>query len=218
MNTKRILFWAGFIIVLVLIVWGLIVAMGKEPVVPGQNRGTPAPVTASDNVIGPADAPVTIIEYSDYQCPACQIYYYVIEKVLASSTVPVRFVYRHFPLGQHKNALNAAMAVEASGLQGKYWEMHRIVFENQTDWQESNDVNTMFSNYAKEIGLDQEKFKKDLSDKKLKDKIKANADEGLKIGVNATPTFFINGKAIDNPRSYDEFKSIIEKSAQENIK
>jgi protein-disulfide isomerase len=218
MNTKRILFWAGFIIVLVLIVWGLIVAMGKTPVVPGQNLGTPAPITANDNVFGPSDAPVTIVEYSDYQCPACQLYYFVLEKVFASSTVPIRFVYRHFPLGQHKNAINAAMAVEASGLQGKYWEMHKMVFENQSDWQDLGDASSIFASYAKELGLDLEKFKIDLGSTVLKDKIKASADEGLKIGIDSTPTFFINGKSITNPASYDEFKSIIEKSAQENIK
>jgi protein-disulfide isomerase len=218
MNTKRILFWAGFIIVLVLIIWGLIVAMGKAPVVPGQNLGTPAPVSANDNVIGPSDAPVTIIEYSDYQCPACRVYHYVMEKLFASSTLPIRLVYRHFPLGQHKNATNAAMAAEASGLQGKYWEMHKLLFDNQADWEAVVDPNTIFTNYAKEIGLDLEKFKADLGSTVLKDKIKASADEGLKIGINATPTFFINGKSITNPASYDEFKSIIEKSAQENIK
>jgi protein-disulfide isomerase len=218
MNTKRILFWAGFIIILVLILWGLVVAMGKTPATPGSNLGEPAPISATDNVTGPADAPVTIIEYSDYQCPACQVYHFVVERLIASSTVPIRFVYRHYPLPYHKNAMNAAMAVEASGLQGKYWEMHKLVFDNQSDWEGLSDSYSVFSKYADEIGLDKQKFVADSKSVVLRDKIDANKNEGTKIGVGGTPTFFINGKAIDNPPSYDEFKSIIEKSAQENIK
>lgn len=214
MNTKRIIFWASFIIILILIVWGLIVAMSKTPATPGSNLGEPAPVVITDNVIGPSDAPVTLIEYSDYQCPACQTYYFILEKLIASSTVPVRFVYRHFPLSQHQNAFKSAMAAEASGVQGKYWEMHKLLFENQSDWESVTDPNTIFIGYAKEIGLDQEKFKTDLESVVLKDKIKANSAEGTKIRIGGTPTFFINGKAITNPAGYDEFKSIIEKSAK----
>jgi len=214
MNTKRFLFWACFIIVLVLIIWGLIVAMGKTPVTLGQNFGTPAPITASDHVFGPKDAPVTIVEYSDFQCPACQTYYFIMEKVLASSTVPFRLVYRHFPLSQHQNAVPASLASESAGVQGKFWEMYRLMFENQTDWEGLKDTTSIFVGYAKEIGLDVEKFKADLSSTTLKDKIKANMDEGIKIGVNATPTFFVNGKAINNPASYDEFKTIIEQAVK----
>lgn len=218
MNTKRIIFWASFIIVLILIIWGLIVAMGKTPTVPGQNLGTPAPITASDNIFGPSDAPVTIVEYSDYQCPACQIYHFMIERLLASSTVPIRFVYRHFPLPQHKNAIPAALAVEASGLQGKYLEMHKLVFDNQSEWEDSSDPFYIFTKYATEIGLDQQKFMADSKSQVLKDKINTQRDEGIKIRIGGTPTFFVNGKPITNPPSYDEFKTIIEQSAKENIK
>jgi protein-disulfide isomerase len=217
MNTKRILFWGGFIIVLILIIWGLIVSMGKDNF--GQNRaGTPRPISASDHIFGPSDAPITIIEYSDFQCPACQIYHYVVEKLLSSSTVPIRFVYRHFPLAQHKNAIPASLASESASLQGKFFEMHRLLFENQSDWSELSDPNPIFIGYAQQIGLNLERFKTELASSTLKKLITDSVDEGIKIGISGTPTFFINGKVIDNPQGYEAFKTLIETTAQQSTK
>lgn len=217
MNTKRIIFWAGFIIILILIVWGLIVSMGRDTST-GNRAGTPGPITSADHILGNEDAPVTIIEYSDFQCPACQIYFYIMEKVIASSTVPIRLVYRHFPLSQHINAIPSALASEAAGQQGKFWEMYKLLFENQTDWAELNDPSSSFIGYASQIGLNIEKFKTDMASSTLKNKITASADEGTKIGVNSTPTFFINGKVIDNPQGYEAFKTLIETTSQQTSK
>lgn len=209
MNTKRYIYWASFIIVIILIIWGLIVAMSRDVSTLGQPKN-PDPVSSKDHVYGRDDASVTIIEYSDFQCPACQAYYYVMEKILASSTVPVRLVYRHFPLAQHANAVPAALASESANEQGKFWDMYRLLFENHSDWEESKEPNKFFEDYAKRIGLDLVKFKLDMSSSTLKEKIQADVDAGLNIGINATPTFFINGKFIQNPRGYEEFKTIIE--------
>lgn len=217
MNTRRLIFWTGFIVVLALIIWGLIVAMGRTPASRDQNLGTPAPVGQNDHVKGPDNALVTIIEYSDFQCPACQAYYFVMERVLASSTVPVRLVYRHFPLAQHANAMPASLASEAAGVQGKFWEMYGLLFENYSDWVDLRDPKPEFAKYASEIGLDLERFNTDMASSTLREKINADYEEGFKIGVNATPTFFVNGKVITNPSSYDEFKTIIEKAAGESI-
>ncbi len=217
MNTKRIIFWGGFVIVLILIIWGLIASMGRDSGT--LNRaGTPSPVTVSDKVRGDENAPITIIEYSDFQCPACQIYHYVVEKLIASSSVPIRFVYRHFPLDQHKNAISASLASEASNEQGKFWEMSALLFENQTDWAEESDPNPIFLSYAKQLALDTEKFKIDMASSSLKKKITDSVDEGFKIGINSTPTFFINGKVIDNPQGYEAFKTLIETTAQQSTK
>lgn len=217
MNTKRYIYWTGFIIVIILIIWGLIVAMSKDVSTLGQPKN-PTPVNLEDHIYGQDDAPITIIEYSDFQCPACQAYYYVIEKIFASSTIPVRLVYRHFPLSQHINAFPAALASESANEQGKFWDMYRLLFENHSDWEESKEPNKIFEDYAQRLGLDLVKFKLDMSSSTLKDKIQSNADEGLKIGVNATPTFFINGKFIQNPRGYEEFKSIIEQQISTSTK
>ena len=217
MNTKRILFWGGFIIVLLLIIWGLIVSMGRDATV--KNRaGVPADVQSTDHVLGDKDASVTIIEYSDFQCPACQMYYYVVDRIMASSTVPVRLVYRHFPLTQHPNAIPAALASESAGEQGKFWEMYKLLFENHTDWTELADPNPIFLGYAGKIGLNLEKFKTDLASSTLKKKITDSADEGFKIGINSTPTFFLNGKVIDNPQGYEAFKTLIETTAKQSSK
>lgn len=215
MNIKRIFFWAGFIIILVLIVWGLIVAGNKEPKTK-VNLKTPSSISDNDHVKGPEDAPVTIIEYSDFECPACQMYYFVMERLLASSTIPIRFAYRHFPLSYHVNAVPASLASEAGGRQGKFWEMYSLIFENYTDWTGKGDASDIFAGYARDLGLDMEKYNSDITDPVLRKKISDNLEEGISIGVNATPTFFVNGKVITNPSSYNEFLSIIEKASQES--
>jgi protein-disulfide isomerase len=192
--------------------------MNKPVVVPGKSLGTPAPVSSADHVLGPENAPVTIIEYSDFQCPACGIYYYVVEKLLASTTVPIKFVYRHFPLSQHQNAISASLASEAANVQGKFFEMYKLLFENQDKWSELENASLTFVGYAKDLGLDVERFKADMASSTLKAHINNDSDEGVRIGINSTPTFFVNGKAITNPQGYDEFKTIIEKSASGSTK
>lgn len=211
MNIKRVIFWLSFAIVLFLIIWGLIVAMNKSTV--GLTLVAPAPITPVDHVLGSSTAPVTLIEYSDFQCPACEAYYPVVEQVLASSTVPTRFVYRHFPLSQHPNAIPSALAAEAANVQGKFWDMYRLLFENHSDWTELADPNQIFVGYATKLGLDIPQFKTDIASSTLKDIITADSDEGIHIGINGTPTFFLNSKVISTPKSYDEFISLIQTAA-----
>lgn len=215
MNPKRTLFWSVFLIVLALIVWGLAAAIQKAPAnAPGLPTGTPAPVSASDHVTGPADAPVTLIEYSDFQCPACEAYYPLVTQVLASSTVPIRFVYRHFPLSQHPNAIPASLASEAAAKQGKFWQMYDQLFINHADWTELPDPTQVFAGYAAKIGLDTARFATDVKDPALMSKINADQDDGTTIGLQGTPTFFVNGKAIANPQSYEAFTAIIDAAAR----
>ena len=214
MNTKRIIFWSVFLIILALIVWGLAVSMSRPLSVSDVATGTPTIVTESDHVQGSATAPVTVIEYSDFQCPACESYYWSVAKLLQDeSSTTVRFVYRHFPLPQHANAVPASMAAEAAGLQGKFWEMYDLIFKNHTDWTESSDPTKVFIGYATRIGLDINKFTADLSSPISKQAIDSDIQSGQVAGINATPTFFINGKAIVNPSSYAEFKKLIDQAA-----
>ncbi|MCL5782217.1 MAG: DsbA family protein [Patescibacteria group bacterium] len=209
---KRILFWLGFIVVLGFIIWGLIVALQKP--VNGTSAGAPSPISTIDHVKGPENAPVTIIEFSDFQCPACEAYYSLVSKIVNDYPDTVRLVYRHFPLPQHPNAIPAAMASEAASAQGKFWEMYDLLFSNHADWTELADPTDVFIGYAGKIGLNVEQFKQDISSSTLKARVQANADEAVKIGVNYTPSFFVNGKIINNPQSYEEFKAIIEKAAK----
>jgi protein-disulfide isomerase len=215
MNTKRIIFWVIFLVILGLIVWGLSVAMNKQQGgVP--KLGSPSPVTADDHVRGPADAPVTIIEYSDFQCPACAAYNPLVEKLISESTSTVRFVYRHFPLYPlpHKNAVVAAQAAEAAGMQGKFWDMGRLLFVNQLAWEASDKPESIFEEYAQRIGLDVALYKKDFAADATKAHVQRDRDEGDILGINATPTFFVNGKAIVNPNGYEAFKALVDAAAR----
>lgn len=213
---KRIMFWAGFVVLLGLIIWGMVVAMNKPP--KGTGLGQIGEITAVDHSRGPVNAPITLIEYSDFQCPACQTYYYFVKKYLDEASTTVRFAYRQFPLQQHLNGVPAALASESAGVQGKFWEMYAMLFENHTEWTELSNPANIFEGYATKIGLNMEQFKKDIASTTLRDKIQADEDGGIKAGINATPTFFVNGKAISGYTNYEEFKTIIETTAKGSIK
>ena len=211
---KRIVFWSVFLIILVLILWGLSVALKKSASgTPGLPTGTPAPVTAADHIRGPVDAPVTLIEYGDFQCPACEAYYPLEQRVFDSSSTTMRWVFRHFPLSQHPNAVPAATAAEAAGAQGKYWDMSDMLFLQNADWTGLSDPTPVFVGYATKLGLNIPEFKADLSSSTLQAVINADEQEGESLGISYTPTFFVNGKAIANPQSYDQFKAIIDAAA-----
>ena len=124
----------------------------------------------------------------------------------------VRFAYRHFPLPQHKNAKLAATVAEAAGKQDKFWEMHDLIFQNQSDWSEEKNAAVIFAKYAQDLGFDLAQFQTDIASEEIKAKIENDYKSGVKAGVNSTPTFFLNGKKINNPRNYDEFKNAIEQA------
>ncbi len=210
MNTKRITFWLGFVVIIGLIIWGLVVAMNKTPNSTSK-IGVPAPVTSSDNVEGSSSARVTLIEYGDFQCPACSTYAFYVERLFNEASSTMRVVFRHFPLSQHPNAIPAARAAEAAGVQGKFWDMYRLLYANQSDWSEktTTEANTIFDGYATTLKLDMTNFKADEMSSSTIAKIMAQEAEGQKIGIDHTPSFFVNGREV-NPNTYEEFKTIID--------
>jgi len=163
------------------------------------------------HIKGNKDATVNLVEYSDLQCPACGVYYSVVKQLMEELGDSVSFEYRHFPLRTvHRNAESAALAAEAAGLQGKFWEMHDILFEHQKEWSAKSGSN-IFNGYAEEIGLDVLKFESDLSfNEDIKNKVESDFQKGLESRVNSTPSFFLNGIKMQNPQSYEEFKSVIQ--------
>ena len=168
-------------------------------------------VTAEDWGKGNTEATLTLVEYSDFQCPACGAYYPVLKQLNQELGDKLRIVYRHFPLRQvHKNANLAAQAAEAAGKQEKFWEMHDIIFEHPREWSESNGAKDIFIKYAKALNLDSGRFANDLDSREVKDAVDDDYQSGLDSRVNSTPTFFLNGKRIENPKGYDEFKKLIE--------
>jgi protein-disulfide isomerase len=216
MNTKRIAFWSIFVVVLVLVVWGLIVAENKPAPSGVPNLGTPAPVTAADHVEGSTTASVTLIEYGDFQCPACSEYAPIVGQLFTAASSTLRVVFRNFPLPQHANAMIAAQAAEAASIQGKFWEMYQAIYAGQASWQDQSDADARatFNGYADTLGLDKTRFDADIDSPEVKQKIASDQAEGQSLGIDYTPTFFVNGKVITNPQGYDAFKAVIDAAAK----
>jgi protein-disulfide isomerase len=148
------------------------------------------PVNSKDHIQGKPTAPIELVEYGDYQCPHCGHAYPIIKNVQQSLGADLKFVFRNFPIAEvHPDAFNAAVAVEAAGLQHKFWEMHDIIFENQ----QALDFESLFL-YADSIGLDVERFKNDIQKNTVSDKVEMDFESGVRSGVNGTPSFFINGE------------------------
>ena len=167
-------------------------------------------ITDSDWVKGDRQGDVTLVEFGDFQCPACVSYYPIVKKLSEEIQTDLKIVYKQYPLTQiHKNAFPAARAAGAAGRQGKFWEMHDVLFEKNSDWVDLGDPRDKFSEFAKEIGLDEQKFQQDYESKEVEESINADQVTGNRIGVNSTPTFYLNAKKVQ-PKSYDEFKKLIE--------
>ena len=175
-------------------------------------------VNATDHVRGASSGKVTLVEFGDFQCPACGNYEPMVEKIIESNKKDLKFVFRHFPLIQlHQNALLAAKASESAGFQGKFWEMHDMIYAHQKDWSEEMNAIDVFISYAQNLGLNVEKFKTEINNPTVEQNILAEYKEGAKLGVNSTPSFFLNGKKLENPRSLEDFDVLI-KDAIKNTK
>jgi protein-disulfide isomerase len=154
------------------------------------------PITEEDWSLGSPDAPATLLEYGDFECPYCAMARPELESVVEADPDTIRLVYRHFPITTiHPHALTAAEAAEAAGAQGKFWEMHDMLFENQ-DRLEYEDL----VEYAEEIGLDVKRFDREMKSRRYEGEVKKDFRQGMKDGVNGTPTIFINRIRYDGPR------------------
>ena len=152
------------------------------------NKLAPA-VSDRDRVQGPSTAPVTLLEYGDYQCPTCGLAYPVVKKLQAQLGARLRFVFRNFPIATiHPYAEHAAEAAEAAGAQGKFWAMHDLLYENQDSLADDDLVQ-----YAVTLGLDSARFTSELTRHTHAGRVREDFMSGARSGVNGTPTFFING-------------------------
>lgn len=167
-------------------------------------------VSQADHVRGTVGAKVTLVEFGDFQCPACGAYEPIVRQVTADNAGTLQVVFKHFPLTQiHQNALLAAKASEAAANQGRFWEMHDMLYDKQQEWSGALNARDMFIGYATSIGLDIKQFTQDLNSSDIEKKIVAEYKEGVNLGIQGTPTFFLNGKQIDNPGSLEEFNKVI---------
>ena len=174
-----------------------------------EDTAPPSPVdikiTDDDYVKGNKDAKVSIIEYSDFQCPYCGRQKATVDQILADYGDQVSYVFRHFPLSFHENAQKAGEAYECAAEQGKFWEMHNKLFENQSDLSVDN-----YKAWAKELGLNTSIFNDCLDSGKYTDKVKNGLTDGTKYGVQGTPATFINGQLISGAQPYENFKAVID--------
>ena len=164
---------------------------------------TPSPVTSGvpgaepPLSIGPADASVTLEEFGDFECPPCGLLHPVVKTMVQEFGPRLRVIFREFPLvPTHKHALNAARAAEAAGLQGKFWEMHGLIYDNQKTWHEAFDSRPIFEAYAEKIGLDMERYRRDLTSQTVEQRIFLDGKRAHSLGVKGTPTVFLNGREV----------------------
>ena len=168
-------------------------------------------VVSDDYIKGNKDATVTLVEYLDFECEACGAYYPLVKQLSEEFKNDVRFVNRYFPLPGHKNGMPAALAVEAAARQGKYWEMHDLLFDNQKSWGEKQTPDpAIFEGYAKQVGLNMDQYKKDVASPEVRDRVNRDKNSGTKIGVSGTPSFYLNGEKIPNPKTIADFKTFIQ--------
>ncbi|MFN2533220.1 MAG: thioredoxin domain-containing protein [Pyrinomonadaceae bacterium] len=204
-----------FIIILVVLgaalgaTWYLKQAASQSPTIASKpaTSDRPAPTTAPAGpistgaippyVLGPAGAPVTLEEFGDFECPPCGMLHPVLQTMHNEFGDRVKIVFREFPLvPTHQHALAAAKAAEAAGMQGRFWEMHDMLYENQKAWHEVFDARPVFDDYAKRLNLDMDRFHRDFDNDAVDQRIFQDQNRGHSLGVKGTPTVFINGREI----------------------
>jgi protein-disulfide isomerase len=211
-HMKRIL---PFIIILLVLGVALVSAWALKkrssgPVTPiANNPNSPAPANANDTVVtgvagaepphilGPNSAPAKLEEFGDFECPPCGAFHPVLVQMHKEFGDKLQITFREFPLAPaHQHAIAAASAAEAAGLQGKFWEMHDLLYENQKTWHEAFDVRPIFEGFAKQIGLDMNRYQNDLNGDQVAQRILNDGKRGHSMGVKGTPTVFLNGREV----------------------
>lgn len=176
-----------------------------------QKAIAPVKLSSSGWTIGNQKSKVTVIEFGDFQCPACGAFEPTFEQIVKDYGKKIKIVFKEFPLKSvHPNGMAAAMAAESAGKQGKFWEYHNLLYVKQDEWSALTDPTDQFVAYAKSLKLDTVQFSKDLTNKNLSAKIDAEENEGVNVGINSTPSVLING-ALQQNRDYNALKKEIDR-------
>lgn len=210
-------FWAALVVIVLILVGVFVIADHKNASAP-----TSSVSGVTEHIEGQGKAGVTLVEYGDYQCPACGEYYEPLKEVFAKYSSQIYFQFRNFPLTNlHPNAFAGARAAEAAAMQGKYWQMHDVLYEqnmayytqNVQNWIPASNPLPFFDSYAKQIGLNVTEFNKDFESDKVNNAINADIAEGNKLNITGTPTFFLDGKEISNPDpTLQAFSQVLDKA------
>jgi protein-disulfide isomerase len=198
--------WTGGSLALLLGALVVVVLLTGSP--PAETAIVPQD-SAADITYGPAEAPVVVTEYSDFQCESCATFAPMLTALRAKYGDRVLFVYRFFPLAYHKNGMLSAQVAYAAHLQGKFWEMHDLLYERQKEWSGAADAYPYFEAYARGLGLDMDQFRIDVGAQTTKDFITSQAAAATEAGVTHTPWFSVNGKALV-PKKIGDFEVLIE--------
>ncbi len=210
-DKRQILIWTVIIFAIIGLFIGLAILGGGSGTPSTTNSLAVAVDPATDHIKGPSTAKATLVEYSDFQCPACGQYEPIIREVASSFPNDLQIVYRHFPLMElHPNAMPSAIASEAAAKQGKFWEYHDMLFDRQSQWVEATSTDKLFTEFAKDLGINTDQFQKDLTSIDTTERVGKDITSGNASGINATPTFYLNGSQI-HPQSLGEFKSAVQK-------
>ena len=200
------LFFFGIVLVILIAVGGLFLIKSQP-----KDKATIDSIVRDNNYFtGPKDAKVVLIEFGDFQCPACKVVEPALQKLRSEYKDKLKFVFKQFPLPSHNNGLDAALASEAAGEQGKFWEFHDVLYEKQAEWSTLPNPNSEFEKYAQSLGIEMAKFSKAVKDKSYSEKINTDKSDGADLNVEATPTFFLNGKKIQGGLTYEQFREKIE--------
>jgi protein-disulfide isomerase len=185
------------IVLIVSVIGGVIFLRSRQNTDASRNPSPGSDVPAETAKKLPADTVVTLEEFGDYQCPPCGELHPTLKKLKAQYGPNLNFVFRNYPLTEiHKNALLAAQAAEAARVQGRFWEMHDLLYETQKVWSDDVNPKPIFIKFARDLGLDIERFGRDLASEEVKLRIEADQQAATKMGVNGTPTVFINGRRL----------------------
>jgi protein-disulfide isomerase len=206
MTTETKLLIGVFLATIVIIAGGVWFASRKQVEQTGPVNESERLVRADDPVLGPADAQVTVVEFGDFQCPACGAVHPILKQVKEQNKdKSVRFVYRHYPLPQHEHAQFAAVAAVAAQAQGKFWEMHDKLFENQQKLDRES-----IEGYAEQLGLNFETFQEAVDGNAAKDAVAADKSDGQAVGVSGTPTIYINAVKYTGQYTVEAMQAAIE--------
>ena len=179
---------------------------------------TTGPVAASvapgTHLRGRSDAPVLLEEYADFQCPPCGFFHPILKRLEGEYATQLRVAFHHFPIrNMHKHAAEAARAAEAAGLQGKFWQMHDLLFEKQKEWKDAPTARPLFLTYARTLGLNLEKFTQDIDSTAMSNRVLNDENSGVARGVTGTPAVYLNGRelAFEEITNYNTLRALIER-------
>ena len=181
----------------------------------GERAASTKPPAESVHIRGNPNAPVTLEEFGDFECPSCKNLATFLDQVVKEYHPRLRLIFRNFPLSMHQHARDAALAAEAAGLQGHYWEMHDMLYREQPVWSSSNDVRTLFISYAETLGLDLHQFKSDMESDKVREHIEFDHARAKSLGVETAPSLFVGKREMDaNDRNPEGVRRLVDEAVK----